>query len=81
MNERVEELAEREQQYFEVIKTAGFVIVGSVVFVCLSLVLHYVAGGLIDLGPNSVVDAFKITGIGGQTHDYSYPDGLQRQSA
>jgi endonuclease V-like protein UPF0215 family len=38
MNERVEELAKREQQYFEVIKTAGFIIVGSVVLrlYCLS---------------------------------------------
>lgn len=59
LKERVEALAEQEQRYFEVIKTAGVVIAGAIVFVCLSFVLHYATGGLVNFGPNSVVNAFK----------------------
>lgn len=59
LRERMDLLAQREEQCFKVVESAGVVVIGVVVLVCLSFLLDYITGGLLDIGPNSVIDTFK----------------------
>ena len=58
MTERVEKLEQREQQYFEIIKTSVVYIIGAVLVFCLPGIIYAVTG--LDLGiGKSVVDAYQ----------------------
>lgn len=59
LNERVETLERREEHYFEVIQSAVYFIVGIVMFVCLSSLLHLTTGIPVDFGADRIIDAFK----------------------
>lgn len=59
LRERMDLLAQREEQCFKVVESAGVVVIGVIVLVCLSFLLDYFTGISIDHSPNRIIDAFK----------------------
>lgn len=58
--ERVDVLGKQEQHYFEVVKSAIYLIVGAFIVICLPTVLHLITFVPFDLGAGGISNAFKI---------------------
>ncbi|MFC5528453.1 hypothetical protein [Cohnella yongneupensis] len=58
LQERMESLGQREQSYFEVIKTAAIFIAGALLIICLPGVVDAIADVLDRFGPH-IVHAYR----------------------